>query len=68
MKAQFKIILSALMGAFIMFEGLRINEALKSDPSPSYLCLNGKVYQTIEANLYTKTDIECVIRDTIGNE
>ena len=68
MKAQLKLILSALMGAFIMFEGLRINEALKSDPKPSYLCLKGKVYQTLEPNIYTKTQIECVIRDTIGNE
>ena len=68
MKTQFKLILSALMGAFIMFECLRINEALKSDPKPSYLCLKGKVYQSIEPNLYTKTNIECIIRDTIGDE
>ena len=68
MNTHLKLILSALMGAFIMFECLRIHESLKIDPSPSYVCLNGKVYQSIEPNLYTKTNIECIIRDTIGNE
>jgi len=68
MNTHLKLILSLFLGAFLMFEGLRINDTLKSDPKPSYLCLKGKVYQTLEPNIYTKTQIECVIRDTIGNE
>lgn len=60
--------LSFILGAILMFELLRIYNVIDQaqEIKPSYLCIKGHVYQALENDsIYTKSDIECLIRETI---
>lgn len=60
--------LSFILGAILMFEVLKIYNVIDqaNQTKPNYLCIKGHVYEALENDsIYTKTNVECLIRETI---
>lgn len=60
--------LAFILGAILMFETLKIYNVIDQaqQVKPSYLCIKGHVFEAIQNDsIYTKTNVECLIRETI---
>lgn len=68
-KSILQTALSFILGAVVMFEILKIYNVIDqtNQTKPNYLCIKGNVYETLKEkdSIYIKTNIECLIRETI---